>query len=281
LRSHLPAHAAEALHRDQVKGFRVLLAICLALCVPSTVGLFLGWPQVLFWPASLGGAGALFSGWQLWRCGRRSAPPRYEVELDERGARGAWAGVPSRPIPWPDVTRIMDGKSGPVVVGRGGRTVLLPTALPELDALRREAERLRAAAPPPRTETHIGLEPRPEPVDQQRADRIARLDRVRPWLGWGCLAAGGGVGLGLLVDPLLAGLCGGLAALLGGLWWALVYGLRAWVLGVSAVSTALVVRTVYRGKLGRFLAAMHAIAGLFFAAMGALVTLACLVGLLG
>lgn len=276
----LPPEAALLLDRSQRRGGVILLALAAGLTTASIAALVAGWPQVLFFPALLGGVGTAWSALRLGRILGRRQPPSYSVEVGADGITGAWGGEPPRCIAWQDVRQVVPQGAGFVVVARGGGVVIVPAELPDVAGLLASVHQHRAGAPPPTTETRLGVAPFRERVDEVQAARIRRIDAVRPWLGWGALLSFAAVGLALAVEPRGIVAAVGAAALLGGAWWALVFGLRAWVLGASAVATALVVQTVYRGRWGRALAALQLLGGLSFAAVGALVLVAAVATLL-
>lgn len=280
IKEEVAPEAARKVHRQQRTAWLVVLSIGLALTALS-IPLIVFVHQVFFWGAVIGVTLLGLAGWKMVWLLRRDDPPRYTLIVGPEGITAAWAGVRSKPIAWQDVRRVMDQPVGFVVIGRKGRTVAVPNelGLEHAAAMRTLIDRYRATAPPPMTETHIGLEPGMEPVPEGSGALIDLIDRVRGPIGWTALGSLLFVPLGLLTNPLLAGVGAGLFALFGGVYWCLVQGVRGWALGAVAISTAFVVQTTYRGGLAKFLSGMHALTGAMVALMGALVTFACLVGL--
>jgi hypothetical protein len=280
IKEEVAPEAARKVHRQQRTAWLIVLAICFGLTAVS-VPLVLFVHQVFLWGALIGVPLGLLGGWKLVQVLRRDDPPRYTLIVGPEGITAAWAGVPSKPIAWRDVLRVMDTPMGYSVIGGKGASIGFPHELglehaAEMRALIRE---YRASAPPPMTQTRIGLEPGKEPVPDGSLPLINFIDRVRGPIGWTALGSLLFIPLGLLTNPLLAGVGGGLCAFFGGLYWCLVQGVRGWALGAVAISTAFVVQTTYRGGLAKFLSGMHALTGAMVAMMGVLVTFACLVGL--
>ena len=270
---------AREMHRSQGKATLIVVMVGLGLTAVGLTPFILGWHQVLFWGVMLGVPALLTCAWLGRGQLGRDKPPRYSVRLSHEGVEGRWAGQKASVIPWSDVRRVVDQPSaGFVVVGRGGRSIVFTPDLPDLADLRARVAKGKAAAPPPVVETKIGVDLPRVPVQAGTEKAILLIDRVRGPLGWAAIGSLLFIPLGLVTNPLLAGVGGGLCALLGGLWWALVLGLRNGLLGVSVVTTAFVVQTTYRGWRAKLMAGANAFIGLTMAMMGGLVTLACLLG---
>jgi hypothetical protein len=268
--SQLSPQDARALNQSHMVGLLGVVAVGMILFLPSIVALLAGWHQVLFWPALLGGATLLVGSWKLLDWARRDSPPAYSVQIDERGIEGCWAGRPPVKLSWQAVTKIVPNAGGFLVMA-GTKSVLVPAQIPDARALHQRALELRGEAPPPDVEVQVGLDgPAPVPLDEHRSRRIEAIDHVRPWLGWGVLPAAGLALLGF-VDPRLAGVFGGLAVLLAGLWYALTYGVRTWILGVAVSRSFVVVKTTHRGARARVMAVMHGLVGGCMVALGGMV----------
>jgi len=281
LEVQLPEQEARLLHAGQRRAWCLLLAAGLALAGLSLAGIFRV-HQAFFWGLLVGGALTALGARQLLALPRGGATPRFSITLDDVRISAGWHGVRPRSIPWSDVTRIVEDASGFVVTGSGGGVIVVPRKLPQYEVLIQAARSRRAAAPRPPVVTRLTLEdPPPEPSPPGALATIGQIDRIRGALGISAVAAMALIPLGIFTSPVLTGLAASLAALLGGTWCALVFGLRAWLLGVFVVSNLVVFQTTYRGKWARRFALLSGAAGLMVAAMGGLGLVACLVTLAG
>jgi hypothetical protein len=272
----LPADVALRLHREQGRGWPMLIGLGLLLILPGVIFRL----QVLFFLALIGLFLAIYGTNLGLRWLGRRRPPHYVVRVDSAGVSGNWDGAPPNLLTWSQIRQVMPNAGGHLVSG-GLRMVILPKELERIDEVLQAIQKGLAAAPPPAQELQWNSGRLRVPVQEDMGERIARLrpiTRVAAWVGWISFALCPVLFLlNLSAMVALIGLC----SLAFGVYVGLEWGMIPWWMGTVAVVHTLMplFRSVYRGRLARFLAALYMLVGICLCAAGALVLVAGLVGL--